>query len=59
MERLRSALIAVVDLSPLYMLTPLARRDLGPFSPGRRFERTLRAADELLFEEIALRRARP
>jgi cytochrome P450 family 135 len=58
-ERLRSALMAVVDLSPLYMLTPLARRDLGPFSPGRRFQRTLRAADELLFEEIALRRADP
>jgi cytochrome P450 len=58
-ERLRSALVAVVDLSPLYMLTSLARRDFGPLSPGRRFVRRLTAADELLLEEIARRRREP
>lgn len=34
--RLRSALVAVIDSSPAYMLSPLLRRDLGPLSPGRR-----------------------
>jgi cytochrome P450 len=58
-QRLRSALVAVIDSSPLYMLSSLARRDLGPLSPGRRFLRRLHAADELLLEEIALRRREP
>jgi cytochrome P450 len=58
-QRLRSALGALINSSPLYMLTPLARRDLGPLSPGRRFVTRLRAADELLFEEIARRRHEP
>jgi cytochrome P450 len=57
--RLRDALVSVIDSSPLFMLTPLARRDLGPWSPGRRFLRRLRAADSLLLEEIALRRRDP
>ena len=35
------------------------RRDLGPLSPGRRFQRRLRAADALLYEEIARRREEP
>jgi cytochrome P450 len=55
-ERLRAALVAVIDSNPLYMVTPLARRDLGRFSPGHRFAARLRAADALLYEEIALRR---
>jgi cytochrome P450 len=54
--RLRAALMAVIDSSPLFMLAPLARRDLGRFSPGRRFVRRLRAADALLLDEIATRR---
>jgi cytochrome P450 len=55
-ERMRAALSAVIDLGPLYMLSPAMRRDLGPLSPGRRFQRLMRAADELLYEEIARRR---
>ncbi len=47
--RLRAALMAVIDSSPLHMLTPLLRTDLGPLSPGRRFVRLLRAADVLLY----------
>ena len=58
-ERLRAALVAVIDSSPLYMLTPLARRDFGRLSPGHRFVRVIRAADELLLEEIARRRGEP
>jgi cytochrome P450 family 135 len=58
-ERLRAALVAVIDLSPLYMLSSLARRDYGPLSPGRRFLGRLHAADALLLEEIARRRREP
>ena len=58
-ERLRVALSAVIDLNPLYMVLPVLRRDLGPLSPGRRFQRRLQAADALLNEEIARRREEP
>ncbi len=57
--RLRAALGAVIDSSPLYMLSPVLRADLGPLSPGRRFVGRLRAADALLLEEIARRRGEP
>ena len=58
-ERLRAALGAVIDSHPIFMVSGLARADLGPLSPGRRFSRRLRAADALLYEEIALRRRQP
>jgi len=55
-ERLRERLGAVIDSSPLFMIMPAARADLGPRSPGGRFARRLRAADAALYEEIARRR---
>ena len=58
-ERLRTALIAVIDSSPLYLLIGFLRRDLGPLSPGGRIARRLRAADALIYEEIARRRGEP
>ncbi|HTZ62564.1 MAG TPA: cytochrome P450 [Solirubrobacteraceae bacterium] len=58
-ERMREKLGAVIDSSPLYMLSPALRADLGPLSPGGRFTRRLRAADELLVQEIERRRADP
>ncbi len=58
-ERLRGALVAVIDSSPLFMLSPVLRRDLGRFSPGRLFVERLRAADDLILEEIAARRREP
>jgi cytochrome P450 len=58
-RRLRAALVALIDSSPLYMLTPALREDLGPLSPGRRFVRRLRAADDLLLDEISRRRREP
>src|ERR1700722_20456723 len=58
-ERLRTALVAVIDSSPLFMLSPILRRDLGRFSPGRLFVERIRAADELIMEEIAARRREP
>ena len=54
---LREALIAVINSTPLYMLSPALRADHGPLSPGRRFARRLRAADALLLEEIVRRRS--
>lgn len=55
-ERLRERLGAVIDSSPIFMLSAAARADLGPLSPGHRFARRLRAADAVLYEEIGRRR---
>ncbi|EHN10039.1 cytochrome P450 [Patulibacter medicamentivorans] len=57
-ERLRHALVRVIDGSSVALLGPL-RTDLGPWSPGGRFRARMEAADALLHEEIALRRAAP
>src|SRR5437763_7627590 len=58
-ERLRSALVAVIDTSSILMAVPPMRVDLGRLSPGGRLARRLRVADALLYEEIARRRAEP
>jgi cytochrome P450 len=58
-ERLRTALGAVIDMGSLVMLVPAMRTDLGRLSPGGLLARRLRAADALLYEEIARRRADP
>jgi cytochrome P450 family 135 len=58
-ERLRATLAAVIDSSPLFMLSGALRADLGPLSPGGRFARRVRAADALLHEEIERRRREP
>ena len=57
--RLRKALVSVIDSSPLFMLNDRFRVDYGRYSPGHIFQTRLRAADELLLEEIALRRREP
>ncbi len=58
-ERMRRSLVAVIDSSPIFMIAPAARADLGPLSPGGRFARRLRAADAVLHEEIERRRGEP
>jgi cytochrome P450 len=58
-ERLRAALMAVIDSTSIVLAVPAVRTDLGRFSPGGRLARRLRAADALLYEEIARRRAEP
>jgi cytochrome P450 len=58
-ERLRVTLGAVIDSSPIFMVARVARADLGPLSPGGRFARRLRAADDALYEEIERRRGEP
>ena len=57
--RLRATLMAVIDTNPVLLAVRAARLDLGRLSPGGRFRQRLRAADELLYEEIALRRHEP
>jgi cytochrome P450 len=58
-ERLRRALGAVIDLQFVFLLPSALQRDLGRWSPGGRVQRRLRAADALLYEEIARRRGAP
>ncbi|HEX5225202.1 MAG TPA: cytochrome P450 [Solirubrobacteraceae bacterium] len=55
-ETLRAKLGAVIDSSPLFMLSGALRKDLGPGTPGRRFWERLVAADAALYEEIDRRR---
>jgi cytochrome P450 len=57
-DRLRSALLSVIDLGSLFFAPEWMRRlPLGRFSPLTVFERRLAAADALIYEEIARRRA--
>ena len=58
-ERLREALLAVVDSSSLIMFLEGLRMDLGRWSPWGRFMRRLEAADALIYEEIERRRHEP
>jgi cytochrome P450 len=58
-ERLRTALCAVIDVGATFFLPEALRRDLGPLSPWGRLQRRLRVADALLYEEIANRRREP
>jgi cytochrome P450 len=58
-ERLRAAFLELLDSSTLLLLIPVLRADLGRWSPGGRFARRLKAADDLLYEEIERRRGEP
>jgi cytochrome P450 len=58
-ERLRRALARVIDGQFVFLLPDPLQRDLGPLSPGGVMQRRLRAADALLYEEIARRRSAP
>ncbi len=58
-ERLREALVAVIDTSNVLMVADPLRWDLGPWSPGGKLARRLAKADALLLEEIATRRREP
>ena len=57
-ERLRSALVSLLNMQMMFVLPNALRRDLGRFSPWGQFQRRLQAADALLYEEIARRRLR-
>jgi cytochrome P450 len=55
-ERLRSALVSLIDMQMIFVMPNALRRDLGRFSPWGQFQRRLKAADALIYEEIARRR---
>ncbi len=56
-ERLRGALVSLIEMQAVFVLPHALRRDLGRWSPWGQFQRRLRVADALLYEEIARRRA--
>jgi cytochrome P450 len=56
-ERLRCALVSVLDMQAVFVLPNALRRDFGRWSPWGQFQRRLTAADALLYEEIARRRS--
>jgi cytochrome P450 len=58
-ERLRKALLAVLDLGTFLFTPEFLRTDVGRFSPGGVLKRRLAAADALLYEEIERRRHAP
>jgi cytochrome P450 len=58
-ERLRTALLAVLDMGSVFFAPSWLRRDLGSVTPWGRFQRRLRASDALLYEEIHRRHAQP
>ncbi len=58
-DRLRSALLALIDTFPFFLLPEPAMRDFGRLSPGGRLRRRLETADALLYAEIERRRGEP
>jgi len=58
-ERLRRALVSLIDMQMIFLMPAWARRDLGAWSPWGRFQRRLKAADALIYEEIERRRSEP
>jgi cytochrome P450 len=55
-ERLRGALVALIDMQMIFLMPGVLRRDLGKWSPWGRFQRRLKGADALIYEEIERRR---
>ena len=58
-ERLRAALLPIIDTGLSFFIPEPLRRDLGPLSPWGRLQRRLAVADALLYEEISRRRHAP
>jgi cytochrome P450 len=58
-DRLREAMLRVVDLGPLILAPEWTKRGGGRYGLGGFIDRRLKANDELLYEEIALRRREP
>ncbi|MBM5815167.1 MAG: cytochrome P450 [Cyanobacteria bacterium K_Offshore_surface_m2_239] len=64
LERLEQGLVTLLDtssqpLSTLLIFVGALQKDLGPLSPWGRFLRRRQAVDDLLYAEIAERRAHP
>lgn len=59
LERLRTLVPKLLDLNPLIILLPAARRPLAGFGPWSRFRRLVDEVDEIIYAEIRERRADP
>jgi cytochrome P450 family 135 len=57
-ERLRSALMTLIDSQLAFLMPETLRREIGGFGPWARFRRRLAAADALIYDEIGRRRSR-
>jgi cytochrome P450 len=56
-ERLRGALVSLIDMQTIFLMPNVLRRDLGRWSPWGQFQRRLKVADALIFEEIRRHRS--
>src|SRR4051812_12402883 len=56
-ERLRRALVKLLELQAFFLMPTALHREFGRWSPGAIFQRRLAAADALIYEEIARRRS--
>jgi cytochrome P450 len=59
LETFREAVLRLDKAAAIVLPIPPLRRDLGRFSPWRRFQRALAEVDRLFFEEIARARTDP
>jgi len=59
LERFRERIMRLGESSNLLVFFPMLRRDLGRLSPMRKFLTARKAADDLIYEEIAERRQAP
>ena len=57
LERLRTALVRMINGNTIHYMAPITRVDLGPRSPWGRYVRARAEADEIIFDQIARRRA--
>ena len=58
-ERLRAAMLAAIDSGATFLLPGPLKWDLGSRSPAGRLKQRIKVADDLIYEEIARRRAEP
>jgi cytochrome P450 len=59
MERLRPHLSTMLEINPIFGIAPFLRIDIGPRFGWGRFARARAAADAMIYDEIARRRADP
>jgi cytochrome P450 len=59
LARFRATVPQLTEASGVVMWLPFMRHNFGPWSPWARFQRIRRTVDELVYEEIRLRRADP
>ena len=57
LARFRATLPRLTEASGVVMWLPFMRHNFGPWSPWARFQRIRREVDDLVYEEIRLRRA--